>query len=144
MAKNDILVDLERCVGCWTCAFGCKFGYDLGKDDWLMTVRTLGSGEGIDKPAGKWPKLHMEWMPVWSTRCTKCPARVKDGEQPYCVQACPTGALSFGDVDDSMTEAGKRYGLALAEGRKVYTLPGYESTKDGVVYIRNQKRDSQL
>lgn len=142
MAKNDILVDLERCTGCWSCAFGCKFGNGLKDGDWFMTVRTLGSGEGIDKPAGTWPKLHMDWMPVWSQRCVKCAGRVKDGNIPYCVSDCPTGALSFGDIDDVETDAGKKYAAALEAGRKVYRLPAYENSKEGVVYIRRRKVDS--
>lgn len=143
MAKSDILVDLERCVGCWSCAFGCKFGNGLADGDWFMTVRTLGSGEGIDKPAGKWPKLHMEWMPVWSKRCVKCAGRVGAGELPYCVSSCPNGALSFGDVDDPATPAGERFAAATAAGRKTYALPAYENSKEGIIYIRNRKADSQ-
>lgn len=144
MANNDIVVDLERCVGCWSCAFGCKFGYGLSQDDWFMTVRTLGSGAGIDKPAGKWPKLHMEWMPVWSTRCMKCAGRVNDGELPYCVMSCPTKALSFGDVEDKQTDAGAKYNGAIDDGRMTFTLPKYEGCKDGIYYLRNQKVDAEL
>ena len=72
MAANDILVDLERCTGCWTCAFSCKFAHGLADDDWRVVARTLGSGEGIDKPAGTWGDLKMKWMPVWMTKCMRC------------------------------------------------------------------------
>lgn len=143
MATNDILVDLERCTGCWSCAFGCKFGNGLGDDDWFLTVRTLGSGEGIDKPSGTWPKLHMEWMPVWSNRCVKCAGRVGRGELPYCVASCPTHALSFGDVGDAATPAGARFAEVHEQGRKTYTLPEFEGSKDGVVYVRNRKVDAR-
>ena len=107
MAANDILVDLECCTGCWTCAFSCKIGHGLADDDWRVISRTLGSGEGIDKPAGTWGDLHMEWMPVWVTKCMRCgPNKCTESyPEPFCVHNCPTGALSFGDLDDPESAA---------------------------------------
>jgi molybdopterin-containing oxidoreductase family iron-sulfur binding subunit len=34
-------------------------------------------------------------------KCTFCSHRVRDGKQPYCVEACPVGARHFGDLNDS-------------------------------------------
>ena len=54
-----MLVDLERCIGCWTCAMGCKVGNHLADDEYRVEVKTHGSGAGIDRPAGVYPELHL-------------------------------------------------------------------------------------
>ena len=85
MNEKTILVDLQRCIGCWTCSLACKVGNNLPDEEFWLTVRTQGSGEGIDRPAGTWPNLHMSWIPIWSQSCVKCPSRIAKGDKPYCV-----------------------------------------------------------
>lgn len=141
-AKNSsIVVDLERCTGCWTCAFSCKFGHGLPDDTWKIAVRTLGSGEGIDKPAGTWPNLHMEWMPVWLGSCLRCGARAcsESYPEPYCVHNCPTHALSFGDPDDPDTPAGAAVASARAAERRIFKLPEYEGSREDVTYLNRRR-----
>ena len=65
---NSILVNVNRCVGCWTCSMACKKAYGLDVDDYRMYVRTIGGGQ-IDTPGGKWPNLYMKWMPIWKQSC---------------------------------------------------------------------------
>lgn len=91
-------------------------------------MRTLGSGEGIDRPAGTWPDLRMSWIPIWSRSCIKCAPRVAEGELPYCVKCCPNGALSFG------ADAHVKIEAARAEGFRIFELPTWENAKDGIVY----------
>jgi Fe-S-cluster-containing dehydrogenase component len=50
-------------------------------------------------------------------KCTFCVHRLEDGEVPRCVQACPTGALTFGDLDDSQSEVSR---LLKETGAEVY------------------------
>ena len=65
-----------------------------------VEVETHGSGQGIDRPEGVYPDLHMWWQPVYLPSCTFCAERMKEGEPQFCVMDCPTQALAFGDVDD--------------------------------------------
>lgn len=128
MANSTILVNLQRCTGCWTCSLACKVGNELADDDFWVTVRTLGSGEGIDRPAGTWPDLRMSWMPVWSQKCVKCAPRLAEGKDPYCAHNCPTRAITFGD--DTIAEVEK----LKEQGFRIFELPAWENSKDGIVY----------
>lgn len=128
MNKGTILVNLQRCTGCWTCALACKVANGLADDEYRLTVRTNGSGEGIDRPAGTWPNLRMNWTPIWHEGCTKCADRIAEGEEPYCVHACPNGALTVGDEAAAEVEALK------AKGFRIFELPAWESSKSGIVY----------
>lgn len=128
MNKGTILVNLQRCTGCWTCSLACKVANGLDDDVFWQTVRTEGSGEGIDRPAGQWPDLHMSWIPIWSKDCTKCPERIAAGEEPYCVHACPNGALSVGDAAAQAAEELRDRGF------RIFELPAWENSKDGIVY----------
>ncbi len=128
ITNDTILVNLQRCTGCWTCSLACKVGNKLPDDKYWLTVRTLGSGEGIDRPAGVWPDLHMSWIPIWSQLCVKCPARTAEGELPYCVNSCPNDALTFGEDAKAMAEELKQRDF------RIFTLPSFENSKDGIVY----------
>ncbi len=134
MVKQTILVNLDRCVGCWSCAMACKINNDLPEDTWFATVRTLGNGDGIDRPSGVWPNLRMSWMPVYSKSCTLCAARIADGELPHCVNSCPTLALTFGDLDDPDSDVATKLNALTCKGYKNWRLPAWENSKANVVY----------
>ena len=126
--EDVIFVDRLRCTGCWTCALACMTGNDLKDGQFFVSVRTLGSGEGIDRPAGVWPDLRMSWMPFYSKHCIKCKPRTDAGEQPYCVAQCPNRALAYG------ADAVEKIAAARERGARIYQLPSWEGTKEGVIY----------
>lgn len=130
--EKTILVDLQRCIGCWTCSLACKVGNRLPDEEFWLTVRTQGSGEGIDRPAGTWPNLHMSWIPIWSQSCVKCPSRIAKGDKPYCVNSCPCDALTIGDAAVAKKEELRDRGFRFFE------LPAWEKSKDNVLYAEKK------
>jgi Fe-S-cluster-containing dehydrogenase component len=64
-------------------------------------------------------------------KCTLCAHLLDQGwKEPRCVEACPTGAIAFGDLDDPQSEVSRR----LASGKAVPLYPEY-GLKEKVTYI---------
>lgn len=133
MARK-MLVDLGRCIGCWTCSMACKAGNHLDDDEYRVTVRTNGSGAGIDRPAGTYPALHMSWMPIYKKSCTFCPDRTADGAAPFCAYDCPTEALAFGDESDPDSDYSRALVRVKDAGESLFELPAFEDARANVVY----------
>jgi formate dehydrogenase iron-sulfur subunit len=67
---GPVVYDQGKCFGCRYCIVACPFGI----------------------PTYEWAN------PIpWVRKCTLCADRVAAGKQPACVEACPTGALTFGE-----------------------------------------------
>jgi dimethyl sulfoxide reductase iron-sulfur subunit len=83
MAKKrlGLAIDLERCIGCWTCAMACKAENNLALGNWWNRVLTVeGAQTGMPGEVAGAPS--MTHLPV---QCMHC-------ENPPCVKACPVGA----------------------------------------------------
>ncbi len=69
-------------------------------------------------------------------KCTLCAHLLDAGwKEPRCVEACPTGTLIFGDLDDSKSEVSK----LVASGKVEILHPEYEM-REKVTYIGLPKR----
>lgn len=69
-------------------------------------------------------------------KCTMCAHLLDDGwKEPRCVEACPTGALVFGDLDNPQSEAAK----LAASGNLEVLHPEY-GMKDKVLYTGLPKK----
>jgi Fe-S-cluster-containing dehydrogenase component len=69
-------------------------------------------------------------------KCTMCAHRLDEGaKEPRCVEACPTGALAFGDLDDPNSGLSR---LVAEKNLEAYH-PEYE-TKPTVMYVGVPKR----
>jgi len=74
-------IDQQRCIGCHTCAVACKIENNLPDNVWWNRILTDG-GDGIDIPAGEFPRTMIGYVPV---NCQHC-------ENPACTKVCPVGA----------------------------------------------------
>ena len=83
-ASGAVIVRQELCIGCHACAFACPFGVPRFGSDGTMT------------------------------KCDACYARTRFGYDPACAEVCPTGALSYADINEQMARKQKRYGEALS------------------------------
>ena len=137
MTQPTILINLHRCTGCWTCSLACKVGNQLADDEWWQFVRTLGDGSGIDRPAGKWPNLHMSWIPIHTVDCTLCGERTEDGMDPYCVHNCPNLAMAYGDMDNPNSKVSKDVEALRQKGFKIFKLPEWERSRPEIIYAEN-------
>ncbi len=83
-----VLADRERCIGCAMCVQACPFG--------VITLSP--DGKGVLK-------------------CDLCVERLAEGQEPACVHACPTKALTFARAEESNKEKRRKLAeqLALAE-----------------------------
>jgi formate dehydrogenase iron-sulfur subunit len=86
----------ERCLGCRYCQMACPF----------------------EVPSFEWDN---GLTPVIS-KCWMCYTRLQDGQKPACVEACPTGALQFGQRDRLIARAHGQ--IAANPGRYVNHIFG--------------------
>lgn len=84
--KLGMVVDLDRCIGCRTCAVACKQHNSQPPGTWWNRVFTPGSK--IHQTAiGKAGTLQMNYLPVSCQMCENAP----------CQKVCPVGATYTDD-----------------------------------------------
>ncbi|WP_077476435.1 DMSO/selenate family reductase complex B subunit [Rodentibacter ratti] len=95
-ADGFVMVNEEICIGCRYCHMACPY----------------------DAPQYDAQKGHM-------TKCDGCYSRVKTGQKPICVEACPLRALDFAPIE----QLRKQYG----EQASIAPLPPAEITQPNLV-----------
>lgn len=75
MTKMTMVVDLDRCIGCYACEIACKMENDVALGSYWNKVEEVG-------PFGEFPDVEMYFLP---TLCQAC-------SEPTCVDVCPTHA----------------------------------------------------
>lgn len=75
--QDLVLVSTGRCIACAMCAMVCPFD--------AVSFH-----------------LHADGVPVRmaATKCDGCVERVREGRAPACVEACKTGALVYGEMNE--------------------------------------------
>ena len=195
MARYGLVVDVNKCSGCYNCYLACRDEY-CGNDYPPYSLAQPYTGHfwmrQIERERGKYPKVKVAYTPLpcmhcddalcikaaqdgavyrrpdgiviidpekskgqknllsacpyrviyWNEeknipqKCTLCAHLLDAGwKEPRCVEACPTGALTFGDLDDPNSEVSK----LAASGKAEILHPEYEM-KEKVTYIGLPKR----
>lgn len=111
MATIAMLVDLDRCVGCFACQTACKLVNNLPDGvTWLHVMPKENKPEEVNG------KLYMDRYPVPVTlgTCEKCPDR-HNGHEPLCASVCMGKALWIGDPGVAL-EMAKRHRAVVFTG----------------------------
>ena len=127
----------NRCIGTRYCSQNCP--YKVRRFNWFDW---------------DWPSpLNLQLNPDVTVRskgvmekCSFCVQRIKEGHDnakdegrrirdgeviPACVQTCPTGALTFGNLADPHSRVRRRI-----DHRRAYQALGYLNTKPAVIYLK--------
>lgn len=125
-----VLVDNQRCIGCKFCMTGCP--YSARVFNWKDPDVEVPEGHVYD------PETNIPAVEGTVGKCVFCADKLRQGELPRCVAACPMGVLYFGDLlEDTVTNgvetvrfsklmtdrAGYRYKEELGTLPSVYYLP---------------------
>lgn len=154
----------DKCIGCRYCMTRCPYGvinflWEEQHKTWKSQAETI--PQGTEAPAEMVRQVGGTGTPYYNPereatlpgirprgvveKCTFCDHRVKEGELPYCVVACPSNARIVGDLDDPNSDVRKILGKykafrlreELGTEPKVYYVRSYspsdsDSTKGGV------------
>ena len=195
MARYGMVIDINKCNGCYNCFLACRDEY-CGNDYPPYSLAQPYTGHFwmriIERERGKYPKVKVAYTVLPCMHCddalcvkashdgaiyqrpdgivlidpekskgqknllSACPYRViywneeksipqkctfcahlldAGWKEPRCVEACPTGTLIFGDLDDPKSEVSK----LVASGKVEILHPEYEM-KEKVTYIDLPKR----
>lgn len=79
----------ELCIGCKWCILVCPFGVIKLRRDRKVIIK-----------------------------CDLCQERTKEGKQPACVEACPTGALTFIEIEKIGKQKREEFLVSLAKSEE--------------------------
>jgi len=105
-----VVVDYNWCIGCRYCMAACP--YDARRFNWADPVVPVEEVNPNQHYLGN--RLRKKGV---VEKCTFCIQRSRNGKNPACVEACPTGARVFGNLLDPKSEI--RWILA---NKKVFRL----------------------
>lgn len=95
--EGFVILTPEKCIGCLMCTLACPFGH---------------------------PRYNRETKTI--VKCDFCIDRVRAGKFPACVEACPTGALKYGKLEELLEEVAVEKAKQLISGMGV----------PGIVYVK--------
>ena len=100
MEGGIVVVTANKCIGCGACIESCPYDARYSHPDGY-----------VDK-------------------CTFCQHRLEKGQNPACVEVCPTKCLYFGDLEDPNSDVSK-----ALRNRKWKTLAPEAGTKPQIYFL---------
>lgn len=135
-----VMMDYDKCIGCRYCEVACP--YQARSFNWKKF-------EGPNPAVPEWGQPEVERRPRGvPEKCSFCYQRIDRGmplgltpgvdpeATPACVVACPTGARSFGDLNDPESEVSK-----IIHSRQTVRLRDELGTAPRVYYILADAKD---
>lgn len=105
MSRYGIIVNADKCVGCWACFVACK-------------------KENLVKPGVQWNHLESIEHPkervieYFRVSCMQC-------DEPKCMPVCPAKAISFGPHREVLVDTKKCIGCHMCEKACPYHAPKF-------------------
>jgi Fe-S-cluster-containing dehydrogenase component len=106
-----LLIDYGYCSGCRTCEVACQEDHGYAPGEAGIRVLQDGPREYSD---GSW---QYDYVPVLTSKCDLCGARVAAGKLPTCVKHCAAAVMQYGPANE-LTQAAAQLGR-----RSIMLLP---------------------
>jgi molybdopterin-containing oxidoreductase family iron-sulfur binding subunit len=116
-----VFQDYDKCIGCRMCIAACPYT-GVRSFNWEEPVNHVGFPIG-DPSVAPHQKHTVE-------KCTMCAQRIARSEVPLCVDACPSRARHFGDLDDPISEVSQ-----LIASRNYKQLLPERGTSPSIYYL---------
>ena len=116
-----VLVDYQKCIGCRACVAACPY-----------MSRTYLDRERHYFPDTPIPHTARGQQSLEGVvqKCNLCVERLRRGEPPACVEACPTSCRVFGDLEDPHSSVSE-----LVESERSFQLLPEKGTAPKVHYL---------
>ena len=101
LENSSVVIDQDKCMGDQTCVSVCP--YDA---------------------------IYIDRQTQLADKCDLCTHRTSLGQEPACVNSCPTGALLFGDLDDPQDPV-----TQFSVSHNAVPFKASEGTKPNVLYV---------
>lgn len=113
---KSLMIDLDRCVGCYACIISCKDENNLDPGTDRISLKII---EGKEELYTHYV-LEFNLDGEGASRCTTCPQMQSQGKQPACVTNCLTYAILFDD-EKKIRAATKGRHVKVIEGKTIVT-----------------------
>ncbi len=91
-ANDSVLINYNKCIGCEACAIACPFG-----------IIEFHNVYQVDLPRNV------------NAKCDNCIDRQNQNIEPACVEACKTGALVYGEINDLIRNDRKDFTIRILQ-----------------------------
>ncbi len=117
-----VVIDYDWCIGCRYCMAACpyearRFNFETPKIDKTQINPQQGYLSNRVRPRGVVEKCHF------------CLHRTRNGAYPACMEACPTGARKFGNLNDPTSEVAQ-----IVRDKRVFVLKEELNTVPRIYY----------